>query len=362
MLIFLQKEVDILNQLWDEDYENWNLHLKNYVFLLEQNLKESNNEENINQVIKSALLDPAVSNTDIIYLHKIAQIEDPVFSMVLKLLNPSNPEVLDKWKKQFSDDSEMIENNNSHTYHENIPEKDKDLPCSLDDYWMDTLFNAFEDQFPHEVLRDGLSSIQNCLSFIPQLILKISNFNQIVIIHKYLQGLNGSVEYDQSSFGTALLKSLSNVESTFKYALAEDILSSNNMPIEDINDMINGDKTFSDKLFVSWLCFHYDSSDIHSFGRSLLENEDDQVEDKLLSLPPIVLGKMIPFILETDVYQRLIVKYYDKVADDIVESCVKALEEKCMKFEASTLSLILNQTPKGLISFDTTFSYSSLSS
>lgn len=71
---------------------------------------------------------------------------------------------------------------------------------------------------------------------------------------------------------------------------------------------------------------------------------------------------MIPFILGTDVYQRLIMKHYDQVPDDIVESCVKALEEKRMKFEASTLSLMLNQTPKGLISFDTTFSYSSFSS
>nr|XP_024218782.1 uncharacterized protein LOC112211407 [Halyomorpha halys] len=170
------------------------------------------------------------------------------------------------------------------------------------------------------------------------------------------------MEYDKTCFGTALLKSLSNVESPCKYALAEDIISSNSIPIKDIYDMINSDETFSDKLFVSWLCFYYDSSDIHSIGRSLIDNEDDQIEDKLLSLPPIVIAKMVPFILGTDVFQRLIMKYYDKVPDEIVKCCVRALEEKCMAFEASTLSLRFNQTPKGLVSFATACSYSSFSS
>nr|XP_024218343.1 neuroblastoma-amplified sequence-like [Halyomorpha halys] len=362
LLIFLQKEVDILNQLWDEDYENWNLHLKNYVFLLEQNLRESNSEESINQVIKSALLDPAISNSDIIYLHKIAQIKEPVFSMAVNLLNSSNPEVLDKWKKLFSHSGEKLENINYSNFYENISETDKDLPCALEEDWKEKLFSAFEEQFPHQVLRDHLNNVQSCLSFIPELILKISNFNQTFILHKYLQRLVGSMEYDKTCFGTALLKSLSNVESPCKYALAEDIISSNSIPIKDIYDMINSDETFSDKLFVSWLCFYYDSSDIHSIGRSLIDNEDDQIEDKLLSLPPIVIAKMVPFILGTDVFQRLIMKYYDKVPDEIVKCCVRALEEKCMAFEASTLSLRFNQTPKGLVSFATACSYSSFSS
>lgn len=349
-LTYLQNSLDLLNRIWDEEREEFSQNLKSNIFLVEESLKQPN--ENPTQLFNSIIADVSLTPDELLYLYKILKIEQPLMNLINDLPDKSAAE---HWRRKF------CSNDKGFSFHEMLLGKTTfENENQIIPFYMDALKNYFSNDLQNEEFELDFLERPAVENFFTKLLDHAKIFEQLVIVHRFVVDLPRRFSLDRKGIEQTILRTLTKVnageQTELKYSLAGDIIEQTIVDLCDYEEFLiqlDASRSPSDRIFLSWICLNSEDEEIIKKVQNTLQNEDESICTFFISLPKLALDRILPRIIGTKLYPRFITLLVQEGHEEVLRNCIESLREANLIPESRSLYFLISHTPKGLRSFHT---------